>query len=139
MTRGARRPRSRGSGATCGARSAPGRNSAIRDSICADSLDDTASSVEPQPHHDRVVTGPILSPAVMRSRSAGRVQQLGRQPLLDDDPAATLLDRAYDAAVPGAIALPPLEEQAGQAAVAVVDPAVLDGRGLGILISQRWI
>ena len=71
--------------------------------------------------------GPCHSPAF---------EELGRQPLLDDDPLARLERRPDDAALPAASGQTPLEQEAREAAVPVCNPAMLDHR-CGSLTGRR--
>ena len=77
--------------------------------------------------------GPVLPDHELRTPGSCGLEQAGRQPLLDDHPAVAVLDRVHDAGVPAVGALRPLQEEAGEPAVPVGDPAVLDRRrGRGV-------
>jgi len=84
--------------------------------------------------HRRVRALPAKPVRVLRGSAS--LQQLGRQPLLDQDPRTTLKRGPYDAALPTGRGAPPLQQDSGEPAMTVGHPTVLQNPG-GRLARRR--
>jgi hypothetical protein len=80
---------------------------------------------------------PSLEPGVRMVRAvtsweeaSARLEEPGREPLLDDDPPVGVLCGPHVAALPSVTNTPPAQQEAGWTAMPVRNPAVFDLRGV---------